>query len=209
MSHQQESHLISVPQGKPLLPVTCRLSPTYCFQAEDPEVYSDSEEPHQWFNREAYPQVTKNTKQPQPQTVTIIQPVPVASTSTGRETGALKKMATLVQQQKETLEGAGVVLPGPSKDRPADVTVQSAVPQGVISSLKKGSLQCPICKKVFSQASKCKSHYETKHTYQSKHFFITPVNLHSLHKEPWKDIWSCTRSLLATGLDTTVQGSIP
>ena len=43
----------------------------------------------------------------------------------------------------------------------------------MIPSLKKGSLQCPVCKKVFSQASKCKSHYETNHTYQSKHFCNT------------------------------------
>ena len=162
---------VSVPQGKPLLPVNCRLSPTYCFQGEDPEVYSDSEEPHQWFNREAYPQVNKRTHQPGPQTVAIIQPVPVASTSGQKEKGALKRMAKLVQEQKETLEGAGVGLPGPSKLLPAAKTVQTATPKGKLAELKKGSLKCPVCKKEFTQASKCKSHYETTHSYQSEQHF--------------------------------------
>ena len=137
-------------------------------------MYSDSEEPHQWYNREEYPQVTKKTKQSgEPRTVTIIQPVPVASTSTAQDSGALKKIATLVQKQKETLEGAGVSLPGPDKGLPAAVTVRTAVPQKKIAALKKGDLKCPVCKKIFKQASKCKSHYETNHSYQSKHFCET------------------------------------
>ena len=171
---KQVPTFISVPQGKPTLKVRCVLSQTYCFTAEDSDVYSDSEEPHQWYNREEYSQVTKKTKQPrEPRTVTIIQPVPVPSTSTAQDSGALKKIATLVQKQKETLEGVGVSLPGPDKDVPAAVTVRTAVPQKKIPALKKGALKCPVCKRIFTQASKCKSHYETNHSYQSKHFCET------------------------------------
>ena len=176
-------------------------SDSYSFDEEPEDIYSDCEFPHQHFSHQHYPEQQKNIRQPplrpgysNPSWTaaerSLQETVVVSSTVTQPQ--VLSKLAGLVQQQKTTLEAAGVALPtaqsggiatpgqpqaststggettqGPSLSTRA--LEHGAVPPKNYPALKEGCMRnCPVCKKPFSQFSKLESHYSTAHTYKGK-----------------------------------------
>ena len=140
-------------------------SGNYKIEAEDGSVYSDGEEPFQYFNREEYPQVKKNYKQP------------VRAGGSRESSGILEKLAGqssklqgLVREQQKTLEQAGVDVPSTSQmgevAAPQSKVVGARPPQPV-PELPKDTLDCPVCHKVFQSKAKLREHYVV-HTKQSQ-----------------------------------------
>ena len=170
--------------GQGLLKTLTTYSQDYDFLDEDSMIYSDTEEPWPHVTREEFTDRRKNLKQPD-----TIQGIRVQPSCT-KVKPVLQKMATLVQQQKATLERAGVSLPSSSTStsqqrgvelsqpeqqpsvskQPDSTTVKSkvtgAVPKRKFPSLPKRCLDCPICGKSFQQHSKMAEHYVT-HTKKS------------------------------------------
>ena len=183
------------------LPVHLIQSDSYVFEEEPEDIYSDCEFPHQHFSHQHYPEQQKNIRQPPLRpgysnpawTATERAPQEtVVVSSTVTQPQVLTKIAGLVQQQKSTLEAAGVALPtaqaggiatpgqpqagtstggetiqGPTLSTRAQE--HGAVPFKKYPALKKGMRSCPVCKKPFSQFSKLESHYSTSHTYKGKY----------------------------------------
>ena len=55
--------IIAVPADGSLIPVRVTLSENYCFPEEDPEVYSDLEEPFKYISRYEFSEVELNIKE--------------------------------------------------------------------------------------------------------------------------------------------------
>ena len=100
------------------------LSENYSFP-EDPEVYSDLEEPFKYISRYEFPEVELNVRGKHQEVQIIIKTktvlkevvreVPVTQ-DPGQSDPTLTKIASLVQKQKETLAEAGYQLV-PSKGK--------------------------------------------------------------------------------------------
>ena len=159
--------IISVPTDGGLIPVRVTLSENYSFPEEDPEVYSDFEEPFKHINRYEFPDVELNIKEKhqEVQIITktktvlkeVVREVPVAQ-DPGQSDVTLTKLATLVQKQKETLAEAGYQTV-PTKDKGPQVT--GAVPKKRFPVLKLKTLDCPVCNAHFPTHQKMRQHYST------------------------------------------------
>ena len=55
--------IVSVPADGSLIPVRVTLSENYCFPEEDPEVYSDFEEPFKYISKYEFPEAELNIKE--------------------------------------------------------------------------------------------------------------------------------------------------
>ena len=186
------------------LKVHTLLSDNYTFDEEPQEVYSDCEYPHQYFSEERFPNQPKNIRQPAERIGystpgwSVAQATVPQGVSTGEvsQPQVLSKLAGLVQQQKTTLEAAGVALPTAQAGGTATPGQSTTVPQPGTSTdpqprtstggptlstrarqvgalppkhfpaLKKDQKICPVCKKKCGQHSKLVTHYSTAHTYK-------------------------------------------
>ena len=152
-----------------------RVSEYYNFMEEDPDVYSDLEEPWKHEGHEEFP-TDKNTKGPGGAVRTVVKEVEkevvkvveveVPGNQGGEQQEALSEIATLVQKQKSTLAKVGVALPSTSGKKGHKVT--GAVPKKRYPKLKPKVLDCPVCGKVFQQHSKLVKHY-VSHTRVSEY----------------------------------------
>ena len=159
--------IIAVPADGSLIPVRVTLSENYCFPEEDPEVYSELEEPFKYISRYEFPEVELNIKEKhqEVQVITkmktvlkeVVREVPVTQ-DPGQSDATLTKLATLVQKQKETLAEAGYQTV-PTKGEGPQVT--GAVPKKKFPVLKLKTLDCPVCKAHFPTHQKMKQHYST------------------------------------------------
>ena len=163
----------------------------YQFEDEDPAIYSDLEEPYRSFYYEAYPNEQKNFPEQEQrigyQQFDINLGGGTSGTSGGKKQ-VLEKIAGLVRQEQALLQEAGVPIPAPP-GRPGQqqigvsfpVPVEEVVPPGPTLStrareagaipknklpqLKPGETTCPVCKSKFTQHSKLRGHYATKHAH--------------------------------------------
>ena len=166
----------------------------YQFDDEDPAIYSDLEEPHRNFHYEAYPNEQKNFPA-QEQRIGYQQfefnlggGASGTSGGTGGNKQVLQKIAGLVRQEQALLQEAGVSIPTPpgrlgqqqtgvslpdpvSEVVPPGPTLSTrareagAIPKKKPPQLKSGETTCPVCKAKFTQHSKLKGHYATKHAH--------------------------------------------
>ena len=128
----------------PLQPLKAHIlqSDNYTFEDEPQEVYSDCEFPHQYFSEEKYPNQPKNIRQPigrigySTPGWSVAQATVPQGVSTGEvsQPQVLSKLAGLVQQQKTTLEAAGVALPTTQVGGTATPAQSSTVPQSMTST---------------------------------------------------------------------------
>ena len=159
--------LVTVPADESLIPVRVTLSENFSFPEEDPDVYSDLEEPFRFISRYDFPEVELNIKEKhqEVQIVTktktvfkeVVREVPVTQDPPQSDV-TLTKIATLVQKQKETLTEAGYQTV-PTKGKGPQVT--GAIPKKNFPVLKLKTLDCPVCKAHFSSHQKMKQHYST------------------------------------------------
>ena len=159
--------IVAVPADGSLIPVRVTLSENYCFPEEDPEVYSDLEEPFKYISRYEFPEVELNIKEKhqEVQVITktkivwkeVVREVPVTQDPPQSDV-TLTKIATLVQKQKETLAEAGYQTV-PTKGKGPQVT--GAVPKKKFPVLKLKTWDCPVCKAHFPTHQKMKQHYST------------------------------------------------
>ena len=153
----------AVPTVK-LLKTRCTKSPGYKFEEEDADVYSDAEEPYQFFIREDFPQVTKRHRQPAARQ----QAAPQSGEKDilKKLAGHSSKMEGLLKEQRLTLQGAGVVVSVPSTSG-ATSKITGSKPVNPIPELPSNTKQCPVCAKSFQSKAKLRDHYAV-HTKESQ-----------------------------------------